>query len=361
MTFFIVCDNINIMKEIINLLNENGYEAFIVGGYVRDYLLGNSSTDIDISTNCPIEKIMKIFKGRGVCFKQYFSYHIEENGYTYNITTYRKEGKYKKNKPVELSVAKDFGTDLLRRDFTINTFAIDSNNNFLDLLGAKKDLNSRLIKVVGNTNKKLTEDKTRIVRAIRFACTLDFDLDPEIIDFISKNGHYINEVSKEYKRKELDLIFDSPNAYKFFFIVNRYNLKKYFNIDYNDLVPSYNKYGIWSQIETSLPFSNKEKNIIDSIKNIVEKKDIHLSDVRMYSDEIIYNAAFILKLDKKVKAYKEILDLHSIIDIELDPDLLFKYCKLEEIKKTYKLVEKNIMEGNIQNNERDIEDYLRNL
>ena len=361
MTFFTLYDIIIIMKEIIKLLNDNGYEAFVVGGFVRDYLLGKSSFDIDISTNAPINKIMKIFKGRGKAFKEYFSYHIEENGYTYNITTYRKEGKYKRNKPVEVTVANDLGTDLLRRDFTINTFAIDAEFRLVDILGARKDLNSRLIKVVGDTDKKLTEDKTRIVRAIRFACTLDFDLSPEIVDFISKNGHYINEVPKEYKKKEMDLIFDSANAYKYFFIVKRYNLQKYFNIKFDKVIPTYNRYGIWSQVETELPFSKKEESIISHIKEIVNRKDVYLSDVRMYNDDIVINAAGILGREKKVKTYKEILDLHSIVDIDINPDVFLDCCKLENIKKTYKLVEKNIIEGKLENNSKDIEEFIRNL
>ena len=89
------------MKEILDILNNNGYEAFIVGGYVRDYLLGNESKDIDICTNAPIEEIIKLFNGRGRAFKEYYSFHIEENGYSYDITTYRKELKYKKNKQIK--------------------------------------------------------------------------------------------------------------------------------------------------------------------------------------------------------------------------------------------------------------------
>ena len=152
------------MKEILEILNKNGYEAFIVGGYVRDYLLGISSYDVDISTNAPIEEIEKMFKGKGKSFPQYFAYHISDGDYEYDITTYRKELRYKKNKPVEIKKAKNLGEDLLRRDFTINTFAMDSNGYFVDLLGAKKDFNSKIIKCVGDTNQKLEEDKTRIIR-----------------------------------------------------------------------------------------------------------------------------------------------------------------------------------------------------
>ena len=362
MTFFLFCGNIIIMKEIIKLLNENGYEAYVVGGFVRDYMLGVSSKDIDICTNASIDEIIRIFKGRGKAFKQYFAYHIDEDGFSYDITTYRKELKYKRNKPVEIEKAKDFGTDLLRRDFTINTFAIDNQGLFVDMLGARKDFDNRLIKVVGDTNKKLTDDKTRIVRAIRFACTLDFDLDPAIIEFIAnKKGHLLNEVTKEFKRSELDKIFDSDGIDKFFYIVKRYNLGKYFNIKFNKVVKTYNKYGVWAQIEAELPFSASEKNIISSIRTLVDKKDIKMSDLMLYSKDIIYNAASILNLEKKIRVFYELLDLHSIIDIDIDPNTLFKYVRPEDIKRVYRLVEKSIMEGYLLNKKSDIEEFIRNL
>ena len=214
------------MKEILDKIIKEGFECYIVGGYVRDYLLGYDSKDIDICTNAKVEDLIKIFNGTGKPNKEYYSYHIKDGDYTYDITSYRKELQYKKNKPIKLEYAKDLKTDLLRRDFTINTFAIDENGKLLDLLNAKEDLDNRIIKVVGNTKEKLTEDKTRIIRAIRFACTLDFTLSNEIREFLKENGKMLNEVPKEYIKKELDKIFDSNHYDKFFEIVRNYNLSK---------------------------------------------------------------------------------------------------------------------------------------
>lgn len=350
------------MKEIINELTKNGYEAYIVGGYVRDYLLGISTKDIDICTNAPIEEIIKIFDGKGRADKEYFSYHIEEDGYSYDITTYRHELSYKKNKPVKIEIAPDLKTDLKRRDFTINTFAINKDGMLVDLLGAKKDLDSKIIKVVGDTEKKLREDKTRIIRAIRFACTLDFDLDDKIIDFIKEKKVYLlNEVPKEYKRKELDIIFESRSIDKFLFLIRRYDISKYFNLKTDKVKKAYNKYGVWAQVETDLPFSNKEKLIISLIKILINKGNITLADMMIYSDEVIYNAASILGLDKKVKIFKEIQKLHSIIEMDIDIEEFFKYCSIKDIIKTYRLVEKSIMLGSLENNKYAIEEFLRNL
>ena len=348
------------MKEIVNILVENGYEAYIVGGYVRDYLLGLKSYDIDICTNASIDKICELFKGKGVAYKEYFAFHIDRDGYSYDITTYRKEGKYKKNKPIEITKAKTLEEDLIRRDFTINTFAMDKNGLLVDKLGAKRDLDSRIIRTVGDANKKLSEDKTRIIRALRFACTLDFELDEDIIDFLSKKKAYmLNEVPNEYIRKELDKIFDSPNYSKFFYLIKKYNIEKYFNLKFDNIIDSYNRYGIWSQIETDLPFSKKEKRIIYSIKDIVNRNNITVNDVKNYEDVVLYNAAIMLHQESRLKAIKEVLNVHSIVDIDIDLDTLLIYAKADDLMKCYKYIERNIIEGNIENNNESIVVFLR--
>ena len=350
------------MNDIVKRIIESGYEAYIVGGYVRDYLLGMPSKDIDICTNAPIEEIMKLFEGRGRAFKEYYSFHIEENDYTYDITTYREELKYRRNKPVELKVAKDLKTDLLRRDFTINTFAIDSNGKLVDLLNARADLNAKLIRVVGNTYDKFNEDKTRIIRALRFASCLDFELDDEIIDFFSnKNAYLLNEVPKEYKKKELDKIFDSNGYERFFYIVDRFNIAKYLNISFDNIKKAYNRFGIWSQIETELHFSNKEKAIINGIRELVNKKEITYYDYSMYNKDVIFNAACILRKTNKIKLYEKISKIHSIIDIDLDMDFLIQNVRESDIIDAYKEIERSIIEGELSNDRSEIEYYIKEL
>ena len=347
------------MNEIVDKIVLSGFEAYIVGGYVRDYLLGFSSYDVDICTNAKIDDLVKIFGDLGTCNKEYLSYHIKNDKYNYDITCYRKELLYKKNKPIKLEYAHDLKSDLLRRDFTINTFAIDPDGKFVDLLNAKNDLNNKIIKVVGDTNLKLTEDKTRILRALRFCSVLDFELDNKIKEFLKDNGKLLNEIPKEYVRKELDKIFDTDKYNKFFKIVEYYKLDKYLNIKFDKILPSYNKYGIWAQIETTLPFSNKEKETINNIKYLIKNNNLTLSNMYLYDEITIKNAAAILNLDSELKEFFEFKNLHSIIDINVSMDVLSKYVKVKDIRKVYKIIEKNILAGKLNNNKNDIEDFLR--
>lgn len=347
------------MKEIIDKIISNDFEAFIVGGYVRDYLLGFSSFDIDICTNAKIEDLIKIFGNLGTVNKQYYSYHIINNKYRYDITCYRKELEYKKNKPIKLKYAKNLKEDLLRRDFTINTFAIDKNGKLVDLLNAKKDLDNKIIKIVGDTKLKLTEDKTRILRALRFSSVLDFELDDEIKEFLKENGKLLNEIPREYVRSELDKIFDSSKYNKFFELVKKYNLDKYLNIKFDRILPAYDKYGIWAQTYTTLPFSNKEKDIINNIKYLVNNKSLTLSNMYLYDEITVKNAASLLNMDSDIKEFFEFKNLHSIIDINVSMDILSKYVKVKDIRKVYKRIEKNILEGKLSNDTASIENYLR--
>ncbi len=349
------------MKEILDKIINEGFECYIVGGYVRDYLLGYTSKDVDICTNAKVEDLIKIFGGTGKSNKAYYSYHIKEGDYTYDITSYRKELEYKKNKPVKLEYAKDLKADLLRRDFTINTFAIDSNGKLIDLLNAKEDLDNKIIKVVGNTKEKLTEDKTRIIRAIRFACTLDFDLSDEIKEFLKENGKMLNEVPKEYIKKELDKIFDSNHHDKFFEIVRNYNLSKFLNIKFETIKEAYNRYGIWAQIETTLPFSNSEKTIISYISNMIKKGAINTGELIIYNDEIIRNAAYILNLEKEISTFEEVCKIHSVIELDITPKEIAKYVDLKNIKKVYKYIERKIMTGELENSKVKIEEFLKNM
>ncbi|NLC48048.1 MAG: CCA tRNA nucleotidyltransferase [Tenericutes bacterium] len=348
------------MNEVINKIIDNGFESFIVGGYVRDYILGIKSFDIDICTNAKIDDLKRIFKNEGKADEDYFSYHLSIEEYNYDITSYREELAYSKNKPIKIVYAKDLKTDLLRRDFTMNTLAIDKDGKLVDLLNSKKDIENKIIKVVGNEEQKFNEDKTRILRAIRFSSTLDFELDNKIIAFIKKNTALLNQIPAEFKKKELDKIFESKNYIKFFELVKDLKLMGPLNIKFTDVKESYDRYGIWAQVNTSLPFSNKEKSFISKIKNIIDKGEITLFDLFTYNDIIIKNSAFILGVEEDLKYFEELKDIHSIIDIDINISDISKYIDVKSIKKVYKIIEKNIMEGNLFNNKESIIEFLEN-
>ena len=199
--------------KIINKLEENGYIAYIVGGFVRDYILGINSTDVDIATTATPKEIMEIFQLNALPKEEYGSITLYIKNDRFEITTFRKEIKYLNNrKPIEFEYINSLLEDLNRRDFTINTLCMDKNGNIIDLLGGKKDIEKKIINTVGDSNYKFSQDSLRILRAIRFATNLNFSLSEEVKSAIINNKSLLRKLSFSRKKQELDKIFSSKNS-----------------------------------------------------------------------------------------------------------------------------------------------------
>ena len=343
------------MKEILDKLINKGFDAYIVGGYVRDYLLNVNSFDIDICTNANIDNIVKILGEGGKVYREYFSYHIKEGLYNYDITTFRKELEYKNNKPIKIIGVNELYTDLLRRDFTINTLVLDKHNNLIDLLGGRKDLDNKIIKTVGNAYDRFNEDKTRILRAIRFSCTLDFDLDNEIKLFLKEKGYLIEELNSEYVKNELDKIFIT-NPIKFFNLIEEFNLKKYFKIDYSDIIKTPDYYGIWAQVENEYNHKKEDKSIINIIRKLINNKSITPYDIYKYGETISLDAASVLEIDISEMINK--LPIRNVLDIDITFDELSKYKDKYNLNEIINNIEKNILNNKLKNNKYDIIKYI---
>ena len=177
--------------ELLNIFRKSGFEAYIVGGFVRDFILGKESVDIDISTSATPKEIEKIFKGKTSksTKEAYGSIIVSYKGFLYEITTFRMDLDYKDNRhPSKIIYVKDLITDLQRRDFTMNTLCMNYKGEVLDPLNSISDVKKHVIKTVGDPNIKLKEDSLRILRAIRFSSVLDFELSSDLSDAITKNN-----------------------------------------------------------------------------------------------------------------------------------------------------------------------------
>lgn len=202
------------IEEVLERIEKNGYEAYLVGGVVRDYLLGIPPSDYDITTNALPDEIEKIFsdvkmvdigKKFGTILVIYKKREIE-------ITTYRLDGKYVDGRrPDKVYFSDELGEDLKRRDFTINAMAYNPKDKLKDLFGGIEDLESGLIRTVGNPIKRFEEDYLRILRGIRFAAQLNFEIEFETFEAGKKLSSKLEKVSKERIRDELFKILTSNN------------------------------------------------------------------------------------------------------------------------------------------------------
>ena len=149
-------------RELLRILNDNGYAAYIVGGYTRDVLLGRKSNDIDICTSATPKEILDIFEDVKISDMQYGSVVITYKGYKFDVTTFRKEIKYESNRrPIKIKYIRDIKKDLLRRDFTINTLCINDKGEVLDVLGVRSDLDN--IKLQNSSKSNTSKYSKRIL------------------------------------------------------------------------------------------------------------------------------------------------------------------------------------------------------
>lgn len=306
--------------DILKIFNQNGYEAYFVGGCVRDYLLGEDFSDIDITTNALPDEVKKVFRKSIDTGIQHGTVTILVNGDSYEVTTFRTEEDYTNHRsPEKVEFVSNLREDLDRRDFTINAMALDYNGKLFDYHNGNQDLNSKIIRTVNNPNERFYEDALRMLRAFRFSSKLGFEIENNTLNAIKKNAELIKFVSierivNEFKKllagkgnlRSLELLIDSKlNSYipffdevdevqdflSYSFCQSLYILAKSNNISFEKL--------------RDLKLSNKE------IKKIKEYERINLEFIDNTPLELI-----LYKYDKD--------DIHFIIDY-------FAYCDKKEI------------------------------
>ncbi|MEK7124609.1 MAG: HD domain-containing protein [Patescibacteria group bacterium] len=238
------------VQNIIKKLKDAGYEAHIVGGCVRDFLLALSKAerdgvdpkDWDVTTNAKPEEIQKVFPDS--FYENNFLTVTVRTGSEklpeVEITTYRLEAKYSdKRHPDSVRYAKTLQEDLARRDFTINAMALEiqkskikiqnynSKFKIIDLFGGQEDLKNKIIKTVGNPEERFNEDALRMLRAVRFATTLNFKIEEKTAEAIKKNSVWLEAISKERIRDEFVKIIMAQNPADGIELLRELNLLKF--------------------------------------------------------------------------------------------------------------------------------------
>lgn len=230
----------NNVSCVTQLLVEHNYEAFLVGGCVRDMIMGRIPKDYDITTNATPEQIIAVFEPTGlrivyennfgtvsIVFEQEV---LDSNVREIQITPYRTEGNYTDHRhPDSVSFSTNIHDDLSRRDFTINAIASSgiSGESFIDPFHGVDDINKKIIQCVGNPGERFTEDALRIMRCIRFAAQLNFAVSRETLDAILETKHLLQNISIERIRDEFVKIIDSENPGMGMFLMKQLGLLEY--------------------------------------------------------------------------------------------------------------------------------------
>lgn len=259
--------------EIIHRLKEAGFEAYLVGGGVRDLLLGKHPKDFDIATNALPNQVKKLFNNCRLIGRRFRLAHIYYGSEIFEVATFRAEHNQNQTEGaciedgriIRDNVYGDINDDVKRRDFTVNALYFDIDGDLLlDFVGGFKDFQDRKLRVIGDPKVRYREDPIRMVRALRFAAKLDFQLEKHTAACIDSMGALLLNVSKDRLSDECFKSFYSGAGHQFFFLLRKYHL-------FAQLFPETER-----QIKLKkYPIKNFiEQTCIDTDKRIREKKSV---------------------------------------------------------------------------------------
>ena len=368
--------------DILKIFNRNGYEAYFVGGCVRDYLLGEEFSDIDITTNALPEEVKKIFRKSIDTGIQHGTVTILVNGEGYEVTTFRTEDEYTNHRaPEKVEFVSNLREDLDRRDFTINAMALDSNGKLYDYHNGEKDLFSGVICTVNNPNDRFYEDALRMLRAFRFSSKLGFEIEKDTLEAIKKNAELIKFVSierivNEFKKllsgkgnlRSLELLLDSKlNTYipfleeieiiqdfsKYSFCQSLYILSKINDISFDIL--------------KELKLSNKEVKLIKEFDKIntdfVRKIPLELILYKYNFEDVVFIAEY-FSYNNRNNIENCKLTINSFDEVDITSQEIISTIGEKPgpwIKSVVSELEHEILLNRLDNNRKDILDFLSKI
>ncbi len=363
----------NSAKKVLEKLINKGFEAYIVGGYVRDKLLGLEAYDIDITTSATPDEIKEIFNvvDNG---SKYQSLTIVEGAYSFEITTFRKDISYDDHRHPSTVIAKTLDEDLVRRDFTINALALDINGNIIDRHNGLEDLSNKIIRCIGDPIKRFDEDALRILRAIYLCSKLGFTIEKNTMDAIYDKADLVKDLSAMRKRIELFKMikYNTNNSYIDIMIkthiVDSYKpVKKALYYLYNNEIVLNDNILVLAigarlnkGIDNSLEFDNEIKSLLKEMLIIDPMNPITFMDKSFEAIRLSNDVNRILKreyIDNLVD-YFNALPIKGAKGLMVTSYDLMEVIEPSMISDMKQKIMNSILNGNIKNNKEDIIKYV---
>ncbi|MBJ8325445.1 CCA tRNA nucleotidyltransferase [Streptococcus pacificus] len=374
---------------ILSKIKESGYEAYFVGGSVRDAILERPIHDVDIATSAYPEEIKKIFSRTVDVGIEHGTILVLEEDEEYEITTFRTEEAYVDyRRPSQVHFVRSLKEDLKRRDFTVNAFALNHTSEVIDLFGGLKDLEEKTLRAVGDAKERFNEDALRIMRGLRFMASLGFSIEEKTLAAMIDNTFLLERISVERIFIELDKLLMAPfwqkglaqlvssNVYQF--LPELKNSKKQLEVMLNDLPFHFHfesSEQAWAYLLISLntktikPFLKQWKTSNDfqkTVENLVTvyqirlEREISRQDVYRFGKEIIKQVESLreakglsFNYDKIVEIDRQ-LTIHNKREILVNGSQLMALYQLEPGPKLGKLlseIESQMVAGHLDNTE----------
>jgi len=274
------------VEIILDKLEEHGYEGYAVGGCVRDMILGREPGDWDITTSAKPEQVKALFRRTIDTGIQHGTVTVMLNKEGYEVTTYRMDGEYEDHRhPKEVLFTPNLLEDLKRRDFTINAMAYNPKTGMVDAFEGQKDIEEKCIRCVGTASERFDEDALRMLRGVRFAGQLLFDIERETLNAIREKAPTIVNVSAERIRTELTKLLVSDGADRLMLAVET-GLSQYFLPELNKMLDTNqnNPHHCFSVGEHSLEAIRHINRLFKEQKNMGEKEHVILAYAALLHD-----------------------------------------------------------------------------
>ncbi|QGQ96842.1 CCA tRNA nucleotidyltransferase [Paenibacillus psychroresistens] len=219
-------------NQLLDKLLANQYEAYLVGGCVRDRLMHKPVQDFDIATNALPEQVMELFSHTIPTGLKHGTVTVMLEGVAFEVTTFRKESAYEEHRrPQQVEFVSDLQEDLQRRDFTMNAMAIDLKGTVIDPFDGQIDIAQKLVRCVGNPNERFEEDALRLLRCIRFAVNYGFRIEQATWEALLQHAHLLKFVAMERVRVELEKMLAGDNPYQALELLLDSQLLKYVKLE----------------------------------------------------------------------------------------------------------------------------------
>ncbi|MFP7699595.1 MAG: CCA tRNA nucleotidyltransferase [Candidatus Phytoplasma pyri] len=377
---------LNLANDILKILYQNGFQAFIVGGAVRDYYLNLPFFDIDIITNALTSDLIKIFKINSNNIK-YGSCNICFKNNKFDITTYRIEEKYKNHRhPTKIIFTDDVKKDLLRRDFTINSLLMDDKKNIIDHLGGLSDIKNSIIKTIQKPEKKFQEDSVRMLRACYFQAKLCFEIEKNTKKALKTESYLLKKVSKDRILQEFIKIISQKNFHKAFITLKETNiidvlkgLQQGINFCIENKLKKINKDIFFSlslilnkKIFDYFNFSKKDKKLYKTIEFLFNEKKLNITwllfkyglKICLLSNKVNYLFKKEKNKTQKIKIIYKNLIIKKNSDFKISSIEILKIIKIPPglwLNNLRQQIIKLVLDGKIINNKKNLLNYVRKI
>ncbi|MGK7378239.1 CCA tRNA nucleotidyltransferase [Planococcus sp. 1R117A] len=366
--------------KVVQTLEKGGFEAYIVGGAVRDLLLGKTPQDIDVATNAAPQEVKTLFSRTIDTGIDHGTVLVLLDGVGIEVTTYRTEGMYSDSRrPDSVEFVQSLEEDLKRRDFTINAMALDKERHIIDPFEGKKDIEKRLIRAVGNPDERFQEDALRMLRAVRFSGQLDFKIDSITLASIRKQAQGIQSVAVERLKNELDKIMVQGHTARSMSYLKESGLTKYlpageyFETDWSsyepvDIAASGWAYMLYRQNREFkdirvYKFSNEERKLIEQSLKAARLKQWDIWTYYHFSGQQLAIAAALTGVEADIAAGKAALPIQSKSEIAANGIDLMEWSGKKQgpwIRQWIEQMERSIVSGKLKNDKEIIKDWFTN-